>query len=271
MDKFRRKVEKMLEKLNGNQEIALKMSSNNFIDKDVQRIVFSLNSTLSLFLISKYSVKNDLIYPSGRISRLLSFCCISFIIISCVYRMFFLNIRDININMSTTEKDFLSLFTTVYFIIVIIGFTATFILNIVHKDRNVLLVLMIQSLYKSIDFSKSITRFVVWNWISIITVIASNTFINALYFSISNFTDVVDSILEIIFNVLYIGLEVNLVISVRIIILLRKYLQKWIQEVLMMSIEHENEERCLKLLQIYQSILKTYNLYKIIFQILVSW
>ena len=151
-----------------------------------------------------------------------------------------------------------------------VEFTTMFILDKVHKDRNVFLVLMIQYLNKSIDFSKSVMLFVIWNWISILIVILINILTHGLYFALTHYPVVIDLVIDIAINTLYIAWEINLVISIRIIILLRKYMHEWINEVVKLSDQHENEERCLKLLEIYQSLLKAYNLYKRIFQVLVS-
>ena len=52
--------------------------------------------------------------------------------------------------------------------------------------------------------------------------------------------------------------------------MLRKYLEEWIRNILVMNDEQENYGLTLKLLGIYQNILKAFNLYKKIFQVLVS-
>lgn len=264
MDKFKLKMVKLLKI---DPVDSFQVLPNNRLNKDFQKIVYSLNYALSVFLNSKYNIRNHHIYSAGKISRILSFCCMLSMNMCCIYRIVIVDIRDVNKNMSSTEEVFFSLFTKGYFIVFMIGFTITFILNIVHKNDHIVLILKLQSIHESIDFSKS---FIVWNWISVLTVIVINNFIYILYFTTCHYPDITDLIVDILTGTLFIGMEINLVTNTRILILLRKYLYGWIKEVIIMNDDHENNERILKLFETYQSIMKAYNLYKKIFQAWVS-
>ena len=270
MYKFKLKVKKMLTKQRKYPGDSFQVLFNNRLEKDVQKIVYSFDYALCVYLNSKYSVRNGFIYSSGKLSRLVSFCCMLVANMSCMYRLVIVDIRDVNKNMSNTEKDFFSLFVISYYILFIVGFTMMFILDTVHKNQNVVLMLKIQALNKSIDFSTNITSVIVWNWVSILTIIFINHFILIVYFTTCYYPDVIDLILDNVILIVFIGLEINFVISTRIIILLRKYLYEWIKAVVMMNHNLENKEQCKKLLKIYQSIMRTYSLYKRTFQVLVS-
>lgn len=270
MDKFKMKIVKVLKIQKKCSGDSFQVLPNNRLDKDVQRIVCSFNVALGVFFNTKYNVQNHHIYSNGIKYRMFSFSCMLIMNLSCIYRIVATDIRDVNKNMSSTEEDFFSLFVTIYYILFMVGFTLSFILDNVLKDHNVLLVLMIQSLNKSIDLSKGIMGVVVWNWISILTIIFIDSFTILLYYATCFYPNVIDMILDIAVNTLFFGLEINLAIGTRIIILLRNYLYEWIKEILNMNDDHENKEQCLKLLDVYQNIIKAYNLYKRIFQVLVS-
>lgn len=78
-------------------------------------------------------------------------------------------------------------------------------------------------------------------------------------------------IIDDICDMMCIHFDLNFVIAIRIIILLKEYLDKWIENLLTMSSENDNNDECLELFEIiYESILKAYSLYTEIFQVLVS-
>ena len=270
MYKIKLNVEKMLTKQKNYSGDSFQVLSNNRLEKDVQKIVYSLNYALCVYLNSKYSVRNGFIYSSGKMSHLLSFCSMLVANMACIYRLVLVDVRKVNKSMSNTEKDFFSLFFSTYYIMFMVGYTIVFILDTVHKKRNVVLMLKIQALNKSIDFSTNITSIIVWNWVSILTIIFMNHFILIVYFTTCHYDNIIDLILDNIIIIVFISLEINFVISIRIIILLRKYLYEWIKAVVIMNHDLENKEQCQNLLNIYHNIMGTYNLYKRIFQVLVS-
>ncbi|CAH1640535.1 unnamed protein product [Spodoptera littoralis] len=70
---------------------------------------------------------------------------------------------------------------------------------------------------------------------------------------------------------MFIALDVSIVVSMRFIILLRKYVEEWIKQALMVNYGRQDGERCNKLFRIYKNILKAYVLYKKIFHVLVFY
>ena len=241
----------------------------NFLDKDIQRLVYSFNYALNFFMASKYNVQNSHIYPRGRKYQILAFCFMLFMIAMCFYRMFTLDRTYRNEwNESYFKHKILMVISSVFFFTFAINFFIIFIEDEMHKTNNVLLILKIQNIHRSIDCS--VKNFIVWNWISIITVIALDIFFHALFYISLTYSFVVDLICDNICHLMYIASDINLVLAIRIIILLRKYLDKWIKDIQMINYEQGNQEHCLKLFEMYLKIIKAYNLFKTIFQVLVS-
>ena len=145
-----------------------------------------------------------------------------------------------------------------------------FIMNVVHRNSNVSLILMIQNIHGNIGLSKGYQSFIMWNRIVIISTICMNMITNALYYVTFDYTCVREMLLDALSDFAIMATDINVVIATRIIMLLRKYLDEWIENVLTMDGEWEDGDQCLKLLEIYQNILKTYDLFKKKFQASVS-
>lgn len=228
----------------------------------MQRIVFSFNFPLNLFLISKYSIRNCKIYPSGLKYRVFAFCFMLFTYTLCIFSM--ISVPIILDARTVFNYDLFIFFHMGYFFSSSIGFVILFILDIVHGKNNVLLILKIQTIHKGIDFSKNIRSFLIWNWISITILISLHIVTNIVFYNGFRTYDF-RVFLDNMYDLLCIASDINFLIAIRIITLLRMYLDMWIEEIMVM-----NNERCPKLLEIYQNIFKAYNLYKKIFQVLVS-
>ena len=168
------------------------------------------------------------------------------------------------------EEDVLEIFDLLYDVSFIIGFTLMFIMNVVHRNNNVSLILMIQNIHRNIGLSKGYQSFIMWNWIVIISTICMNMIINALYYVTFDYNCVREIILDGLTDFFIMATDINVVIATRIIILLRKYLEEWIEDALAMDGEREDGDQCLKLLEIYENILKSFDLFKKIFQASVS-
>ena len=245
---------------------------NNRLEKDIEKWVNSYNFPLNLFLISKYNVQNGYIYSNGRKYRAQAFCFVFLLNALCLYLILSVDVTDLKI--SSLESYALTLFITFTYIAYSIGCTIMFILDILHKDKNVLLVLKIQAIHKSIGRSKTIQNCIICNWILFATVIFINFSLYILYHLSANYAFGIMVFLENICDITIIPWDINIIMAIRIVILLRKYLEVWIKEILMLNdvlgSEQENDEHYHKLLLVYQNILKAFNLYKQIFQVMVS-
>lgn len=243
-----------------------KSLQNNRLDTDIQRIAYSFNFPLNLFLTSKYCLHENNLYSSGLKYIFFALCLTCFMSVLCFLRMF--TVEDAKVKKTQYQYDIFSLSTIVNFFSCFIGFTLIFGLDLIHRNNNVLLILNLQNIYRSIDFSKSIQDFIVWNWISTTINTCVHIFINALYYGPLMISDV-GFILDAICDLMCIPLDLNFVIAIRIIILLKKYLDEWIKKVLKITEEQNNDEKCFELIRTYGKILNTYNLYTKIFQMLV--
>ena len=145
-----------------------------------------------------------------------------------------------------------------------------FILDIMHKRNNVLLILKIQTIHKKINISKSIRSYIIWNWISILTTIFCEMILCFYHYGSVNASNIGEFALDWICDIMFITFDIHLVVAIRIIILFRKYVDEWVKDILKLNYEQENDKQCVQLFEIYQHILKAYNLYKVIFNVLVS-
>ena len=243
---------------------------NTRLEKEVQRIVQSFNVALHIFISSKYDIRNNNIYSRGWKYQLVSFCVTLFLCAIPIYRFF---IDDAyNTHLKQSEYYFYALTEIIYFAVHSICLTILFILGIVHNNNYVSLILEIQTIYKSIDFSKSIRSYIVWNWVSLFSSICVDIYLYSVFYIKFNlnYLSVIDNVLGYIFDVMFISFDVNYILAIRVIILLTKYLDEWSKDVLNLNDLHENNELCTKLIKIYLNIVKTFNMYTTIFQVLVS-
>ncbi|CAD0249733.1 unnamed protein product [Spodoptera exigua] len=136
---------------------------NNKLEKEIQGLVYSFNFALKIFCASKYSVRNNRLYPRGNKYQFFAFCFTVFMGFICTYRMFTIDITDPN--MSESENDTVNLLSVLYYFLYTIGFTLMFILDSIHKQDNVFFFIEIQAIHLSVDFSKNMRSYIIFNWI----------------------------------------------------------------------------------------------------------
>lgn len=253
-------------------QISLKPSyqvlPNNRLEKEFNEIAISYNDVLKLFLFSKYHVQNNHIYPKeNNFQTLLSFCRTVFLVSMCIYRVVTAGVYSVRLEQNSYTFMFL-LVIILFSIVHTFCFIMMFVLDIVHKYNNVDLILKIQAIYKNINFSENIRTYIIWNWISVLITISANIFLFGTFYLLRTDINALERILDLFCDITYIAYDINLIVAVRIIIFLRKNLDDWTKSI--NNEHHENNEKCLKLLEIYENILEAYNLYKNIFKILVS-
>ena len=250
-----------------NQKVSFLKLPNNLLEKEIKAVVYSFNFPLNLFLTSKYSVRNNHIYPNGRKYQSIAFC-----------RMFIMNVMTfylmshITLSFSKTKRlvtYLVAVSVVIYFFINAIGFTTMLILDFMHRNNNISLILKIQTIHKSIG-SSNISSYVTWNWISSITIIFINVTIFLMYYFAWVYTDFARFIFGLICEIMLTVYDIDIIIATRIIILLKKYLDDWTKDISRMNDEQENDKHCYEMFGIYQNILQTFDLFKIVFQLLVS-
>ena len=242
------------------QEVLLR----NRLDRDVQRIFYPLNFPLILLFSSKYAIRDNYITPNGKIRIISSLLSVCYVFVTCIYCMYF---EGTDNSCTRFYKDIISSVLAYFdFINFIISVGMIFILNMLHSQNNILLIGLIQTIHKGIDF-KSIMGSVIGNWISVVISFGGNCFIwLVLYTQFSNM-----HLPQLIRNYILVEIDMHCVYAIRIMALLTKYLNEWIKTILKLAeLQENNTLFCIKLFNIYRNILNAYKLYTTIFQVLVS-
>ncbi|KAF9800839.1 hypothetical protein SFRURICE_009313 [Spodoptera frugiperda] len=256
---------KIMEKLKILPKPTFQVLLNNKLEKEIQRVVHSFNFPLKIFCASKYNICHDRLYPRGHKYQCLAFCFTMFMNLVCTYRMFTVDITDQN--MSESENDMVILLSALYYLLYIIGFTVMFILDILHKQDNVFIIIEIQAIHRSLDFSKNIWNYIIWNWVSIFAIIFINFYMYASFVILYENSTSLEILTDYFCDIVFTTFEVNYVISIRIMMLLKQYLDEWTRGVLMEN-QQVNEDRNLRLFGSYGHILKAYELYQKTFEVL---
>ena len=241
---------------------------NNQLEKEVQRIVYSFNFPLHLFLSSKFYVQNNHIYSRGILYLLSSFLYLLITGVVLFYHGFLIEHKDHN--MKQTANTFFSILVSLFNIIQFICLTLLFCLHIVHRHNNINLVLKIQTIFNSINFKNSIRSYVMWNYISILSYICLDFYCFSVYVIFHSNAPFIGIVTELLGTVAYLSFDVNYILAIRLIILLKICLDEWIKEILAIHDTENNNEHRQKMLDIYQNIFEAYNLYNTIFRVLVS-
>ncbi|XP_063897718.1 uncharacterized protein LOC110374958 [Helicoverpa armigera] len=262
-------IQQILVKNNNSSNKFTEMLLENRLDKEVERIAFSFNLPLNLLLFSKYRLKYNRIYPNGIKYDIYAFFCTLFLGVLCFYRIFTLDMT--NASMSYMERAILTVVPILFFTIYFIGFVIVFVSDIVYKDNNVLLILTIQTINRSISFSKTVHSFNMWTHISFATVILVNLITRGTFYLTCRYSHISEEISDIVRDFSFVTTDVNMVIATRIIILLKQYIDLWIKAILTTNVAQETDLYCQKLFGVYMNIIKAYKIYRKVFQALVSF
>lgn len=238
---------------------------NNRIEKEVQRMFFPLHFLLVLLLSSKYSIQDDYITPNSKQRKFGSFVCACYIVVTCVHFIYFDEVTD---NYSNIKKNMvISLITTFSFIYLGVGIVIFFILSIFQSQNNILLIVIIQRIDASIDISKRVKSFIIWNWFSVLSIFGFNVFINCAHMAAFHVNFM--QLRMFVCNFIYAAFDLNCVYAIRVITLLTYYLEDWIKEILELYKETESD-KCDRQFNIYRNILEAYKQFKNAFKVLVS-
>lgn len=232
----------------------------NRLEKDTQKMMYPVHLMFSIFLSSRYAIRDNYVTPRGKMYYTFTLGFVVILYGMAVKRFFFEELKD---SMGTYNNDFLTLFAIFFYIFYLTGFTILFFLNIIHSDASIALILLLQKVYLSLDFSEHLKKITQRNWMAMIGVFLLNIFLHYLYYVTFNEFNLSDTL----FDFMFITFDLHLMYALVVIILLRKYLEKWIKYVL-----HDiDDETSVKLLVIYRNILEAYDFYREIFQVLVSY
>ncbi|PZC77055.1 hypothetical protein B5X24_HaOG200704, partial [Helicoverpa armigera] len=245
------------------QPVAL---SKNRLNKEVYRIIYPFHLIFLVLCSSKYTVKYNFILKDGVLRKIVSFLSVCFVVIVSSCYMF-LEKYTAYINNVQSIKIIFFIFHGVL-ILYCIANIMLFSMNIALSKQNIELILKIQLVHTNIDFSKSSKNFIIWNWIYLIIFLVIDLAISSSYYVTYYEQDVVDA-LGYLCNYLFAVFDMNVIYACRLITLLRKYLNKWSKVILKLS-DGVNNRNCGQLFEIYDNIIRAFQLYKTVFQVVVS-
>lgn len=217
---------------------------NNRLEKEVYSIIYPFNYMLTPVFSSKFNSQDNYITPNGKTYHVLMFISVLLVNAMCLYRL----VSGGAGNELFIDDNIIILFINLsYYMYYSFGFTMIFILTVAHTHSNIVLVLRIQMIHKSIDFSKSIRNFIIWNWILLLIVISINIIMFVMYYSLSDYLNFVDFTFDLFSDLMFTTFDINFVYAIRLITLLRKYLEEWIKQIMTINDEQENDKYCMKL------------------------
>ncbi|PZC77057.1 hypothetical protein B5X24_HaOG200706 [Helicoverpa armigera] len=234
---------------------------NNRLDKDVQRILFPFNFFLTMFLSSKYCIRDNYITPSKRKYYVFGLFGICIITAANVHQMY-----GQIANMDLNKRGLLILIFL--HVTQIFNFALSIVLNIIDCHKNVLLIVIIQAIHRSFDFSKSIRNLVFYSWMILLIGLCINVYTIAYGYAILQSWH----ILSFIHDVLMVVLDIDLIYKIRLLILLTTYLNEWIKNICLKKDDWQQDQaNCVNLFATYQNILKAYDVSNELSEIIVSY
>lgn len=236
---------------------------NNFIRKDVNRFFYPMHFVLTMILSAKYTLKDNFITSKGIKYYITTYLILLLVIIIYTYQFF----CDVYYDENHLNQSVDRISTTVFFYIYyIVCFNSIFILNIMKRNSNVLLILTIEKIHDIIFNNRSIERFIVWNWFLSIFLLIYDLFCYITVLVLNPYYDIRD----LVFDYMFTTLNLNFVYAIRIIILLTEYVKEWKNNIVTMNEDEDNEEYCIRMFDVFQNVLEAFKIFKELFQLVVS-
>lgn len=247
-----------------NRNCRLDVVADNFVDKDVQSMLLPLNLMQQLYFCPKYRIRGNFILPNNLFSRIISLCG-TVIFLSFLFYRFFSRIF-IKSRSEFYKIDFDGI-TCFDFIFSSTGFLINFFAVIFQTDKNVVFVSKFLYIHKFLNNKTAFKHFIIGNWLSVILTLA----FGIIFVVIVNLGLKLPSH-NLICGLILINADTNTVYAIRIIMLLKNKVHLWnIQGLSFQSFENRDKvDYCTKLYQVYIYILDCYDIYKVVFQKMVS-
>lgn len=234
------------------------------LGKEYQRILYPYNLFLKLFFSSKYIIRGNQISPIGKGIIFLQCLACFYIVAVSIYIVTLSDIFFFIPNGNISIVRFISIFLPTTRCI---NFIINFILNIWNRHNNVLFIVLMQNIHENVKPTK-MRRFIILNWIfvSILVLIIALAFI-----LVSRFVQYHDN-LKTVCEIIMVCFEIDFIYSIRVLVLLSKYVEHWIKNVDVMSEDRVNSDEvyCKKLFATYVKILEAFDVYKVLYEVLVS-
>ncbi|PZC77048.1 hypothetical protein B5X24_HaOG200697 [Helicoverpa armigera] len=246
-----------------NDKINHSFAIHNFVDKDVQTMLWPLNLIENILLCPKYCIKNNIIKFNSLTCILVS--VIGFIICESLrlYRIYNLHFDYFTRNFNNIKY----IMAYVDFVLFSFGFFIVYFVNIFHMKYNVLFVLKFQNIHRFLNEKKYFMRYIIFYRISVVIIPIFFTGV-ILYSFLRHSVTVMDCICAISL----ICFDTNYVYAIRMMKLLKSKVDLWnIQIGQLQKLDQDEKVICCnKMLEAYKNILDCLDLYKTVFQPLVS-
>lgn len=234
------------------------------VAKEVQLIFKPLHIVQSAFMLSKYTIKEDLIQPNSFVYNVIS--GISNLII---YMVILYAILRNCIGIDMEHVNHVIFYTTLQCIpILCVGGITNFTTNVFYRHTNVLLAIKIKNFYEFLKINKrSLKIFAIVNWVSAMSVVFFQLiWIIYFYFAFSAFAQ----ISQLIWNMIYIIFDINILFATRVLKFITMALRLWVKKATESMLKFESRTYWNKMHKLFEEILEGFELLRITFQPLVS-
>lgn len=233
---------------------------DNYLDRNVKSMLLAFVTIQTVMLVPKFRIKNNIITPNDTLFKLLLCIGIAIYIFGNVYQLYHISDEDLQQFSLIQIQDFV-LYSNYFSNI--IGFFVYFIIILVQSKSNVQFIINFQTVFRFLYNDVIDKKYVRRNWISIVIIVSFY-----ILFVIYNCLMYRDLPIFFTINVITpIVFDVDLICAIQFIEALNDKVVLWNRYVL----DSVENVCCLKnLLEIYIHILKTYDVYKCNYQVLVS-
>lgn len=237
--------------------------SDNSVGKELQSALKPINMMLAIFFCAKYKIRNNMIKSNSVFNNIISVFAMIILTCCCYYSTF-----DSKFLVNVNGFIYIQHLAKIYvFLVVVLGNILSCFTNISQKYNNVLFVIKIQAIYTKLKINKSLKRFILPNWISVIALI----FYHISWILFSHFViDFLDFGITIT-NEIWLTLDMNILYATRIMKLLTNPLKSWMKNARMTECVYNSEKETFwnTMLEVYMEIFEAYKIFEKTFKQLV--
>lgn len=238
---------------------------NNLVDKDVQSIFLPFNVLQAITLCPKYRIKDNFITPNSLSSNISSLIATIIIIFLHIYRF---NILYYASDTPETMKNSL-IFVLCYYSV---GHVIFYINSVRHSNRNVILVLTFQKIFRFLNnaSAKHTKRFTEWNWVIVFSILSTLPVVSFIF--ISYFWYVMNAPLHHLIILTSVAFDVSKIYAIRLLKLFEIKVNSWNEQAANVeNFEHDDEELLnQKLFEAFVDIMRCFEIFQTSFRHLVS-
>lgn len=244
-------VSNRLEEIEAAEQIT-EVFSKNKVDDDIQAILKPLNILQLIYFRPKYKIRNGYITPIGYVHKIINFISNVFFVLLFIISTFYKSY------LTFVLSQILHAFTLII----------NYLISLKHANENIQLVLKIQDVNRALKLKRVLLKtFVVWNWIWIIAF----TCVIVLIYILSHLCFSYFSLLEILMDIVLLGLDMNVIYAVRVFKIITMSLRKWHEDMTKMIYnDFQNIRDTENVYKSYSNILDAYCLFTKVSQETVS-